>query len=196
MNPKGPIAALFFARPQLFRNWLAKNHATHSELTVGYYKLGSGKPSLTWQESVDEALCYGWIDGIRRKIDEVSYSVRFTPRKKTSTWSNVNVARVEALMAEGRMTPAGLAAFEARLQARSGVYSYEQTTSELVEEYAAELKLNKAAWKFYQDQPPSYRKAVNWWVCSAKQEATRRRRLQQLIEDCADGLRVKQFRRD
>ncbi len=150
---------------------------------------------MTWPESVDEALCFGWIDGIRRRIDDESYSIRFTPRKPRSNWSNINVARVEALIAAKRMTEAGLAAFEARVDHRSGIYSYEQRSAELADEYAVHLKLNKAAWKFYQAQPASYRKAVNWWVCSAKKEETRMRRLQELIEDCAEGQWIKQLRR-
>lgn len=190
MSPK------FFSRAELFRKWLMKNHQSHAELIVGYYKVDSGKASLTWPESVDEALCFGWIDGIRRRIDDVSYSIRFTPRKKSSVWSNVNIGRAEAMIAAGRMHPTGLAAYEARVERRCGIYSYEQVTAELDEQYAAQLKLNQAAWKFYQSQSASYRKAVNWWVYSAKQESTRQRRLQQLIEDCADGLKIKQLRKE
>lgn len=188
MSPK------FFSHAKLFRTWLVKNHQSKTELIVGYYKKDSGIASMSWPESVDEALCFGWIDGIRRRIDETSYSIRFTPRKKSSVWSKINIGRAEVMIAEGLMTPAGQAAFDARVERRSGIYSYEQRPVELEEHYAAQLKLNKAAWKFYQSQPPSYRKAVNWWICSAKQEATRLRRLQQLIEDSADGLKVKQFR--
>jgi uncharacterized protein YdeI (YjbR/CyaY-like superfamily) len=188
MSPK------FFARAQLFRDWLMKNHQSQTELLVGYYKVDSSKASMKWPESVDEALCFGWIDGIRRRIDAASYSIRFTPRKKSSVWSKINIGRAEAMIAEGRMMPVGLAAYEARVERRSGIYSYEQMTAELDEQYAVQLKLNQAAWKFYQSQSTSYRKAVNWWVCSAKQEITRQRRLQQLIEDCADGLKIKQFR--
>ncbi len=188
MSPK------FFSRPELLRNWFVKNHQSQSELIVGYYKKDSGKASITWPESVDEALCFGWIDGIRRRIDDTSYSIRFTPRKKSSVWSKINVGRAEIMIAEGRMTPAGQAAFDARVENRSGIYSYEQMTAELDEQYARQLRLCKAAWRFYESQSASYRKAVNWWVCSAKQESTRQRRLQQLIEDCADGLKIKQFR--
>lgn len=186
----------FFSRAELFRNWLTKYHQTQNELIVGYYKKDSGKASMTWPESVDEALCFGWIDGIRRRIDETSYSIRFTPRKKSSVWSKINIGRAEALIGEGRMTAAGQTAFDARVERRSGIYCYEQMTAELDEQYAVQLKLNKAAWSFYHTQSASYRKAVNWWVCSAKQEVTRQRRLQQLIEDCADGQKIKQFRRE
>ena len=188
------MSPIFFSRPELFRNWLVKNHQSKTELVVGFYKKDTGKASITWPESVDEALCFGWIDGIRRRIDDTSYSIRFTPRKKSSVWSKINIGRAEAMIAEGRMTPAGQAAFDARVENRSGIYSYEQMTGELDEQYASQLKLSKPALKFYQSQSASYRKAVNWWVCSAKQETTRQRRLQQLIEDCADGVRIKQFR--
>ncbi len=186
----------FFSRPELFRKWLANNHLSQLELIVGYYKKDSGKPSMTWPQSVDEALCFGWIDGIRRRIDEASYSIRFTPRKKSSVWSKINIGRAEMMIAEGRMTPAGQAAFDLRVERRSGIYSYEQMTAELDEQYALLLKVNQAAWKFYQSQSASYRKSVNWWICSAKQETTRQRRLQQLIEDCADGLKIKHLRRE
>jgi uncharacterized protein YdeI (YjbR/CyaY-like superfamily) len=128
-----PMSPRFFARAELFRNWLAKNHQTHRELLVGYYKQGSGRETMTWSASVDETLCFGWIDGMRKRIDESSYSIRFTPRKKTSVWSSINVAKVEVLLAAGRMLPAGLAAFEQRVDSRSGIYSYEQTTAEIDE---------------------------------------------------------------
>lgn len=185
----------FFPTPAHLQKWFEKHHATATELLVGYYKKDSGKPSATWPESVDEALCVGWIDGIRRRLDEVSYTIRFTPRKPGSIWSAVNIQRAQALIAEGRMRPAGLAAFEARKANRSGIYSYEQRSAELVEPYAKRLRQNKAAWMFYQVQSPSYRKAVNWWVVSAKQEATRLRRLGQLIERSGQGRLIPQFTR-
>lgn len=150
---------------------------------------------MTWSASVDEALCFGWIDGMRKRIDESSYSIRFTPRKKTSVWSNINVAKVEVLLAAGRMLPAGLAAFEQRVDSRSGIYSYEQTTAEIDERYASHFKTHRAAWKFYLAQPASYRHSVNWWICSGKKEETRARRLQQLIECSADRQRIAKFRR-
>ena len=185
MNPK------FFKTPSAFSKWLAAHHATAKELWVGFYKKGSGKLSIDWPESVDEALCFGWIDGIRKRIDEQSYMIRFTPRKPTSVWSAVNVKNVEKLVKENRMQPAGLKAFEARKENRSGIYSYEQRSAELVEPYLGKMKRNKAAWKFFQAQPAGYRKIMNWWVVSAKQEATRLKRLDKLIEESAQGRRMR-----
>jgi uncharacterized protein YdeI (YjbR/CyaY-like superfamily) len=184
------IKPTFFRTPAAFRQWLRKNHATSRELWVGFYKAGSGKPSITWPESVDEALCVGWIDGIRKTVDEESYTIRFTPRKKVSTWSAVNVRRVEVLIEDRRMQPAGLKAFEARRENRSGIYSYEQRPTELVEPYRSQMKANPRAWEFFQAQPPSYRKTLTWFVLSAKQETTRLTRLKRLIDACADGRRL------
>ena len=183
----------FFKTPSDFRKWLAAHHASETELWVGFYKKDSGKASVTWPQSVDEALCFGWIDGIRKNIDEVSYKIRFTPRKQRSTWSAVNIKRVGELTDQGRMEEAGLKAFAARQENRSGIYSYEQRSPELPAQYAKKLKKNAAAWKFFQAQPPSYRKAVNWWVVSAKQEETRLKRLDKLIDDSAAGRRIPQF---
>ncbi len=183
----------FFKAPSDFRKWLATNHAKEKELLVGFYKKDTGKPSITWPESVDEALCFGWIDGIRRRIDEDSYSVRFTPRKTSSTWSAVNIRRAQELISAGRMTPAGQKAFDARKENRSGIYSYEQRSAELVEPYAGKLRRNKAAMKFFASQPPSYRKAANWWVVSAKQEETRIKRVEQLIKLSAARQFIPQF---
>lgn len=157
---------------------------------MGFYKKGSGKQSITWPESVDEALCYGWIDGIRKSIDERSYKIRFTPRRPLSIWSSINIKRVAELTKEGRMQPAGENAFAARRENKSGIYSYEQRPSELPETYAKELQKNKTAAKFFEMQPPSYRKMVIWWIVSAKQEETRRQRLQKLIVASAQGRRV------
>lgn len=183
--------AKFFKTPSALRKWLEAHHASAKELWVGFYKKGSGKPSIDWPESVDEALCFGWIDGIRKSIDADSYMIRFTPRKPTSVWSAVNIKNVENLIKEKRMHPAGLKAFAARKENRSGIYSYEQRGPELVEPYLGMLKRNKAAWKFFQAQPPSYRKVMNWWVVSAKQEATRVKRLDKLIEESAQGRRMR-----
>jgi uncharacterized protein YdeI (YjbR/CyaY-like superfamily) len=183
----------FFKSPSDLRKWLEKNHATNRELWVGYYKKSSGHPSITWAESVDEALCFGWIDGIRKSVDEVSYTNRFTPRKRGSTWSSINIKRARGLVAKGLMSPVGLQAFQARKENRSGIYSYEQRSPKLVEPYEGRLKQNKAAWDFFQAQPPSYRKAVNWWVVSAKKEETRLKRLEKLIHDSAHGRRISQF---
>jgi uncharacterized protein YdeI (YjbR/CyaY-like superfamily) len=181
---------VFFSTASDFRNWLAKNHASARELLVGFYKRGSGRPSITWPESVDEALCFGWIDGIRKRVDEVSYTIRFTPRKTGSVWSAINIKRADVLIEEGRMQPAGRKAFEARRENRSGIYSYEQRRDQLEEPYASIFKKNAAAWTFFQSQPPSYRKAAGWWVVSAKKEETRLKRLKILIEDSAGGRRI------
>ncbi len=184
----------FFPTPADFRRWLKANHATETELLVGFYKTSSGKPSVTWPESVDQALCFGWIDGIRKRVDDESYTIRFTPRKPTSTWSAVNIKRVEELTQQGLMQPAGLKAFEARKENKSGIYSYEQRSAALPPEYEKVLKKNKAAWTFFQAQPASYRKAAVWWVVSAKQEATRLKRLDQLIDLSAHEQQIPQFK--
>ena len=185
----------FFKTPGDFRVWLEKHHDTKRELWVGYYKKDSGRQSITWPESVDEALCFGWIDGIRKSIDGASYMTRFTPRRPRSIWSAVNIKRAEELAREGRMRPAGEKAFAARTENRSGIYAYEQRQTELVEPYAKKLRRNKAAWKFFQAQAASYRKAASWWVLSAKREETRLKRLETLIEDSAAGRTLRQFTR-
>ena len=181
----------FFDTPAAFRAWLEEHHQTASELWVGFYKKSSGKPSITWPESVDEALCYGWIDGIRKSVDETSYTIRFTPRKPRSTWSAVNVARVAELTRLGRMRPAGHKAFEARAEAKTGIYAYEQrNTAELAEAYEQQFRANQPAWDFFQAQPLGYRRTAVWWVVSAKKEATRLKRLATLIEDSAQGRTI------
>lgn len=184
------METVFFARPTEFRTWLRRHHASKSELWVGFYKKQTGKPSLTWPESVDEALCYGWIDGIRKRIDDESYQIRFTPRRRGSIWSAVNIRRMEVLTNEKRMQPAGLDAFAARRENKSGIYAYEQRTECLPERYARRLRRNAAAWLFFQAQPPSYRKTIVWWVVSAKREETRRRRLDQLMAASTRGERL------
>jgi uncharacterized protein YdeI (YjbR/CyaY-like superfamily) len=180
----------YFRSPADFRKWLDKHHDSARELWVGYHKKGTGEPSLTWPESVDEALCFGWIDGVRKGIDDRRYKIRFTPRKSGSIWSAVNIKRVGVLSAEGRMRPAGLKAFEARKENKSGIYSYEQRRDALEEPYGGILRKNAAARAFFEDQPPSYRKAAGWWVVSAKREETRLKRLEKLIEDSANGRRL------
>jgi len=180
----------FFKSPSEFRRWLERHHASAQELQVGYYKKGSGKSSITWAESVDEALCFGWIDGIRRKLDDESYTIRFTPRRPRSTWSAINIKRVEELAREGRMQPAGLQAFQARMENRSGIYSYEQRSDKLDAPYEKKLKANKAAWAFFQSQSAAYRRNACWWVVSAKKEETRLQRLATLIEDSARGRTI------
>jgi uncharacterized protein YdeI (YjbR/CyaY-like superfamily) len=176
----------YFKTPAHFRKWLEKNQAISQLLWVGFYKKGSGKPSITWPESVDEALCFGWIDGIRKSLDETSYTIRFTPRKPRSIWSAINIKRAQELIELGRMQPAGLAAFQARKEDRSRRYSYEQQGAKLVGEYEMKLKANRNAWKFWSAQPPGYRRTAGWWVMSAKREETRLRRLEQLIADSAN----------
>ncbi len=180
----------FFKTPSAFRKWLAAHHANSKELWVGFYKKGSGKPSITWAESVEEALCFGWIDGLRKRIDDASYQIRFTPRKPSSTWSTVNIKIAQRLIEEKRMQPAGLKAFAARKEGRSGIYAYEQRSPELLEPYVGKLKRNRAAWKFFQAQPAGYRKLMNWFVVSAKKEETRLKRLDRLIEASAKGERL------
>ena len=182
----------FFQTPADFGTWLEKNHATASELWVGFYKKDSGKPSITWHESVDQALCFGWIDGIRKGVDEISYQIRFTPRRRGSIWSAINIKRAKELVRQRQMRPTGLKAFAARIENKSGIYSYEQRSTELSEPYAKLLKKNKAAWNFFERQPPSYRKMICWWIISAKKEETRRNRLAKLISESAKGKRVLQ----
>ena len=183
----------FFKTPADFRKWFEVHHASETELWVGFYKKDSGKKSITWPQSVDEALCCGWIDGIRKSIDEVSYKIRFTPRKPRSIWSAVNIKRAGQLIELGLMQPSGLQAFAAREEYRSGIYSYEQRSPELPDQYGKKLQKNPAAWKFFQAQPPSYKKAMNWWVLSAKREETRQKRLGELIQHSAHGRRIPQF---
>jgi len=180
----------FFKTPSDLRKWFEKHHAKEQELLVGFYKKDSGKPSITWPQSVDEALCFGWIDGIRRSVDEVSYTIRFTPRRARSTWSAVNIKRAGELTKQGLMMPAGLKAFAAREENRSGIYSYEQRSPELPDPYRRLLKKNKAAWNFFESQTPSYRKTANWWVLSAKKEETRLKRLNKLIDYLALGQTI------
>jgi uncharacterized protein YdeI (YjbR/CyaY-like superfamily) len=180
----------FFRTPADLRRWFAEHHNTAKELWVGYYKRDSGQPSITWPESVDEALCCGWIDGIRKRIDEHRYTIRFTPRRPASIWSTVNIRRAHALIGDGRMLPAGLEAFEARREHRSGIYAYEQRPRELVPPYSDRLRKNKAAWAFFNAQPPWYRRTVTWWILSAKKEETRLKRLRTLISDSAAGRPV------
>jgi uncharacterized protein YdeI (YjbR/CyaY-like superfamily) len=181
----------FFRSPSDFRKWLEQNHATTRELWVGYYKKNSGKPSITWSESVDEALCFGWIDGIRKSRDDLSYTIRFTPRKPKSNWSAVNIRRVQELARDRRMQPAGLEAFEGRTPEKSGIYSYEnRKTAVLGKPAEKQFRLSHAAWVFFQAQAASYRQTAIWWVVSAKKEETRQARLKKLIENSAGGKRL------
>ena len=176
----------FFATPKAFRQWLERHADSAPELLVGFHKVGSGRPSMGWSESVDEALCFGWIDGIRRRIDEHTYSIRFTPRKPSSIWSAVNIAKVEQLQAAGRMTPAGLTAFAHRKAHKSAIYSHEQAAVvELPASLQRAFQRNKAAWRFFQEStPPSYRKSMLHWVASAKRDATRVARACRKLATC------------
>lgn len=185
-----PSSVTYFRTPAELRKWLRANHAKAKELWVGFYKRDSGKPSITWPESVDEALCVGWIDGIRKRIDDECYTIRFTPRRKGSIWSAVNIARVKVLTAEKRMRPTGAGAFAARVENKSGIYAYEQRRDRLEEPYAGLLRKHKAASAFFEAQPPSYRKVIGWWIVSAKREETRLQRLRRLTEACARGKRL------
>lgn len=184
----------FFKTPAEFNRWLAKNHQKADELWVGYYKKGTGKPSMTWPESVEEALCYGWIDGLRKSIDEKSYMIRFTPRKPTSNWSAVNIRTVKRLIQENRMKEPGLQAYRRRDPAKPAVYSFENRKV-LAPAYKSRLKANTAAWAFFQSQPPWYRRTAGHWVMDAKREETRLKRLRQLIEDSAAGRTIKPLTR-
>jgi uncharacterized protein YdeI (YjbR/CyaY-like superfamily) len=188
------VEPTFFATPAQFRVWLEEHHESASELLVGYYKKRSGRPSITWPESVDQALCFGWIDGVRRSLGDEAYTIRFTPRKPRSTWSAVNVARMQELVAEGLVHPAGQAAFARRRDDRTAIYSYEQRRkARLPAEYQQRLRANAAAAEYFDSRPPWYRRTAIHWVISAKREATRERRLAQLIEDSAAGRTLRQL---
>lgn len=179
---------LFFETPEALRSWFVRNHRSAAELWLGFHKKSSQRPSVTWPESVREALCFGWIDGIRKSLDETSYVIRFTPRRATSTWSRVNIRIAEALIAEGLMAAAGLEAFAARSEKRTGVYTYEQTEGAAEERVEREMRKNRRAWAFFAAQPPWYRRTASRWAMSAKREETRARRLAALVEDSARGL--------
>jgi uncharacterized protein YdeI (YjbR/CyaY-like superfamily) len=185
-----PTNITYFKTPAELRKWFRGNHDKASELWVGYYKKGSGKASITWPESVDEALCVGWIDGVRKTLDDERYTIRFSPRRKSSIWSAVNIARMKVLTAEQRVRPAGLKAFAAKRENKSGTYAYEQRRDRLEEPYATLLKKNRAAAAFFDQQSPSYRKTISWWIMSAKREETRMARLDKLIDICAKGKRL------
>jgi uncharacterized protein YdeI (YjbR/CyaY-like superfamily) len=189
-----PKQVAIFPSAADLRAWLEANHDTAVEVWVGYYKKGVPKASVTYRESVDEALSFGWIDGITRRIDDEVYATRFTPRRKGSSWSAVNVARVGELMAAGRMHAAGMGAFEARTADNTGIYSYENRPADLPLAYRRQIHANTRAWSWWQAQTPSYRRAATWWVVSAKQEATRERRMAALIQDCVAGRMIKQQR--
>jgi uncharacterized protein YdeI (YjbR/CyaY-like superfamily) len=188
------VHPIFFASPEEFCAWLEEHHATAVDLLVAFHKKSTARPTMTLTESVREALCFGWIDGIRRSLGNESYTIRFTPRKPRSNWSSLNIRHVEELIREGRMTPAGLAAYEARTPERTGVYAFEQRhTARLEPEQEERLRADPKAWEFFQAQPASYRQTAIYWVVSAKREETRARRLATLISDSAAGRRLAQL---
>ncbi len=184
MNP------IFFPTQSDFRLWLEENHDKETEIIVGYYRVSSSKQSMTWSESVDQALCFGWIDGVRRKIDEESYCNRFTPRKAKSNWSAVNIAKVEELTATGLMKPEGLAAFAKREESRSGIYAYENELKKFSDEFEEQFKANETAWNFFDKQANWYKKQMINWVMTAKQETTRQKRLDKLILESENEKRL------
>ena len=187
-SSSAPPAPRFFRGPAAFRKWLEANHESATELLVGLYKRDSGRASLTWPESVAEALCFGWIDGVRKSIDESSYTIRFTPRKSASIWSAVNSSKMEELIAADLVHPAGMSAFERRSAARSAIYAYENRTSAVLDAKSeSEFKRHRAAWKFFASCPPWYRRTAIWRIVSAKRAETRAKRLAELIACCADG---------
>ncbi len=186
-----PHDVRFFANPEELRDWFDANHATAEDLWLGYYKKASGRPSVDWSQVVDEALCVGWIDGVRKRVDDDVSVQRLTPRRKGSTWSAINVAKVAALTEQGRMRAAGLAAFAARTDANTAVYAYERPPGTFNDEELARFRADEAAWSDWQRRPPSYRRVVTHWVTSAKGAATRERRLGTLIEDSKAGRPIK-----
>jgi uncharacterized protein YdeI (YjbR/CyaY-like superfamily) len=189
------VKPVFFATPREFRTWLDEHHATASELWVGFFKKGAGRPSITWPEAVDEALCFGWVDSVRQRIDDERYTNRFTPRKPTSNWSAINIRRVEELTNQRRMRAAGLKAFRERREDRTAIYSYEQRhQAKLDPAQERRFRARKDAWTWFQAQPKGYRTTAVYWVASAKKPETRERRLDTLIEDSARGRRVPPLR--
>ena len=181
----------YFATPEAFRTWFDRNSASATELLVGFRKVGSGKPSITWPQSVDEALCVGWIDGVRKRIDDSAYTIRFSPRKPDSIWSAINIAKAQELIATGRMRPGGLAAFERRTERRSRVYAYEKPETALAPEELTRFRRERSAWAFFEKCPPGYRKVMLYWITSAKRLETRSKRLERLITECAAGKRMR-----
>ena len=182
---------IFFRTSAQFRSWLEKNHATCSQQWIGFYRKNSGRPSMSWPEAVDESLCFGWIDGLRKSIDADSYKIRFTPRRSNSNWSEINIRRMQQLMREGKVRPAGAEAFAQRSARKSGIYSYENRGSALLSRAAErEFKSHPAAWQWFVAQTPSYRQTAIWWVVSAKRPETRKRRLATLIADSAAKRKI------
>jgi uncharacterized protein YdeI (YjbR/CyaY-like superfamily) len=184
LNKPDNITPTFFSTQKGFRKWLQKNHETAAEIVIGFYKVGSGKPSITWSQSVDEALCFGWIDAVRKSIDKDSYQIRFTRRKPASIWSSVNIKKIEELTRKGLMQPAGMASFGNRQEKKSGIYAHENAEIQLSPGFKKLFKAEKTAWHYFQSLAASYKKLSTHWVMSAKQEATRVKRLNELINDC------------
>lgn len=182
--------AVHFDTAQAFRVWLEKNHASAGELWIGFFKKSTKKQGATYAEALDEALCYGWIDGVRYSVDEMSYKIRFTPRKPKSIWSLVNVRHVQRLKKAGKMAEPGLKVYEAREQHRTGIYAFEQKRPGLSEKYKRIFRANVAAWQFFSSQAPWYQRTAGFWVSSAKQEETRQRRLAELMADSEKGKRI------
>lgn len=180
----------FFKSAATFRAWLSRHHDSEQELLVGFHKVATGRPTMTYKEALDEALAFGWIDGVRRRLDDASYTIRFTPRRPTSIWSAVNIRRVKELEADGRMAPAGLAAFASRDEKRSAIYSYERRHAELDAESLQVFSANARALAFYEKQAPWYRRTTAHWVLNAKRPETRARRLRTLIDYSARGERL------
>ncbi|MEO6284378.1 MAG: YdeI/OmpD-associated family protein [Dyadobacter sp.] len=187
------MSPTFFADQADFRNWLAHNHQKETELLVGFYKVNSGKPSMSWPESVDQALCFGWIDGVRKSIDGESYTIRFTARKSGSIWSAINIRKIEDLSEKGLMQPAGIASYEKRKEHKSKIYSYETEPVMLSEEFEKRFRENEKAWEFFRKQAPSYQKTAIHIVMRAKREETRLSRLEALIRDSGNGTKLKQL---
>jgi uncharacterized protein YdeI (YjbR/CyaY-like superfamily) len=184
------MTPIYFKNQKVFRKWLEKNHKTETELLVGYYKADSGIPSMTWSQSVDEALCFGWIDGVRRSIDQKRYCIRFTPRRPTSIWSKINIDKIGELMKKGLMYPSGLEAFNRRKASKSGIYSFENEPEKLTDSLEAGFRINKSAWDFFKLQASSYQKMIIHWIMSAKQEKTRLARLEKLIRASEKQSRI------
>ncbi|OPC32666.1 YdeI/OmpD-associated family protein [Elizabethkingia miricola] len=181
----------FFSTPSDFRTWLENNHQAEAELLVGFYKVNSGKPSMSWSESVDQAICFGWIDGVRRSVDEESYTIRFTPRKKDSIWSAINIKKVEELSEQGLMKEAGLKAFSLRTENKSRIYSHEKEPVPLHQDFEKQFRKNKTAWNFFTTQAPSYKKVMIHWIMSAKQEKTQLSRLEKVIQESEQQKRLR-----
>lgn len=190
MNTDADEKPRFFSCADEFRRWLESNHHRDTVLWVGYHKVGSGRPSMTWNESVDQALCFGWIDGKRKSVDETSYKIRFTPRRRNSIWSDKNIRRMEELIQNGCVHPSGMVAYQRRSDSRSGTYSYEQPEVRLSPDQLDALKADKSGWRYFQSLPDSARRASIWWVVSAKRPETRARRFEKLLDCCRNECRI------